>query len=177
MEPLSAEQSVTKDNDEETYGAWRAIDGDMSTRSFTANGSENWLRVDLDGMNCVQQVMWYYNKPETPATTWTCSEDGCTCAGKYCSWSSVEVGTGDQGVGEVSAAGGYAECKRGNAVLFKFTSSWDVVISEIKITGLINSNTGKIHRHDRQIKFHSFTLCVCFDLIHTRIYKVCCKCN
>ena len=142
LKPSSAEQSVTRDNNEDTYGAWRAIDGDQNTRSYTAQGSNNWFRVDLGGMNCVQEVMWYYNNAETPTTTWTCSGDGCTCAGSYCSWSSVEVGTGEKGVGEVSAAGGDAECKRGNAVLFKFTGSWYVSFSEIKVTGLINA--GKI---------------------------------
>ena len=149
VKPLGIEQSSTKNDDEDENGAWRAIDGNQNTRSYTDQGSNKWLRVDLDGMNCVQQVMWYYNNAETPTTTWTCSEDGCTCAGSYCSWSSVEVGTGEKGVGEVSAAGGDAECKRGNAVLFKFTGSWYVSFSEIKVTGLINA--GKIHRRDRQI--------------------------
>ena len=48
----------------------------------------------------------------------------------------MEVGTGEKGVGEVSAAGGDAECKRGNAVLFKFTGSWYVSFSEIEITAV-----------------------------------------
>ena len=94
----------------------------------------------------MQKVMWYYMDAGSPKTTWTCGGDGCTCAGSYCSWSSVEVGLGKKGAGEVSAAGGDAsdsDCKRGNAVLFKFTGSWMTSFSEIKITGLMK---GKIYR-------------------------------
>ena len=140
LKAASASQSVTRDGNEALYGAGRAIDGDQNTRSYTERGtSDRWLKVNLDGMNCVQQVMWYYNNADEPKTTWTCSGDGCTCAGSYCSWSTLEVGVGTEGTGQVSAAGDDASdaaCKRGDAVVFTFTGSWYVSFSEIKITGL-----------------------------------------
>ena len=141
LQPISAEQSTTKNGDKIAYGAWRAIDRNIYTTSYTEIGSTNWFKVNLDGMNCVQKVMWYYSDINYYDTIWSCSGDGCTCAGLYCSWSSLEVGVGIEGVGEVSAATGDtsdSNCKRGDAVLFRFYStSWGVPFTEIRITGLL----------------------------------------
>ena len=57
--PVRAEQSATNDNDEYRYGAPRAIDLDLDTRSYTNDYGTPWLKVILDRVYCVEQVVRY----------------------------------------------------------------------------------------------------------------------
>ena len=134
LTPSGAEQSATRDGNEGTYGADRAIDGDIDTGTMTAGGIGQWFKVMLDGMPCVREVKWYYQS-KTPETSWTCTGDSCVCSGSYCSWASMAVAT----IGDYATPFD-SDCEYGNSVKFTFNATWFVSFSEIKITG----NTGEI---------------------------------
>ena len=127
IRPLRIEQSTTRDENESAYGAHRAIDGDLDTRSSTDGGG--WVRVTLNGTQCIDEVMWYYQSP-IPKTNWTCSGSSCACSGEYCSWASMNISTeGD------TANRTWFGCKYGNTITFSFTGGFMVSFSEIKISG------------------------------------------
>ena len=129
--PLRIEQSTTRNSDEALYGADRAIDGDLETRSSTDGGG--WVRVKLNGVQCVDKVRWYYISP-IPQTNWTCSESSCACSGGYCTWASMEISTeGDSADGTDTGS----DCKYGDTITFSFTGTFPVSFSEIKITGIV----------------------------------------
>ena len=79
--PVSAEQSATVDNDEANYRAGNAIDLDLNTRSRTAAGSDGtvWLKVNLDKVHCVKQVIWYRNDGTPYNWFWIPSYLRCKC--------------------------------------------------------------------------------------------------
>ena len=84
--PVRAEQSASMDNDDENYGAGRAIDLDLHTHSTSAAGSDGalWLKVVLDQVHCVQKVLWYYGNTQL-GLTWTCNINNCaSCVGDEC---------------------------------------------------------------------------------------------
>ena len=125
--PLRIEQSTTRNSDEAVYGADRAIDGDLETRSSTDGGG--WVKVTLNGVQCVDEVMWFYIDP-IPKTTWTCSESSCACSGNYCSWASMDISTeGDAADGTETDS----DCKYGDTITFSFAGTFPVSFSEIKI--------------------------------------------
>ena len=113
--PISAEQSTTKDNDEEKYGAENAIDLDLETRSFTeADGDGNaWLIITLDKIYCVEKVI-RYKEDGNPSLSWTCAaENGCSnCVGSSCSAFTLTVST----EGAVSDLPSESDCKYGDMV-------------------------------------------------------------
>ena len=86
--PVRAEQSSTKDDNEEVHGAANAIDLDMSTRSYTKSSNPVWLKLIFDQVQCVKEVMWYEGNLPLSLTakwTWTCSQDNCfKCEGHNC---------------------------------------------------------------------------------------------
>ena len=137
--PSGAEQSATRDGNKGTYGADRAIDGDISTGSSTMSGGGQWFKVMLGGLSCVKEVKWYYLSSGAPKTTWKCAGDSCTCSGSYCSWSSMDVITD----GEYETPFD-SDCKYGDSVQFTFSASWYVAFSEIEIVGM----TGKVIKYD-----------------------------
>ena len=131
IRPLRIEQSTTRDENESAYGAHRAIDGDLDTRSSTDGGG--WVRVTLNGTQCIDEVMWYYQSP-IPKTNWTCSGSSCACSGTYCSWASMNIST----VGDTAERSELSsDCKYGDTITFSFTGTFPVSFSEIKITGIV----------------------------------------
>jgi hypothetical protein len=82
--PVRAEQSATFE-EKEKYAAKYAIDLDIDTKSYATRGSDGtaWLKLTLDQVYCVEQVVWYYYHGG-PLQTRTCSTTGCTCQGDYC---------------------------------------------------------------------------------------------
>ena len=77
--PVNAEQSATSNNDEATYGAGLAIDMDLGTTNganFASGTPSPWLKLTLNKVHCVQDVIIYY-LDGNPLITWTCSDSEC----------------------------------------------------------------------------------------------------
>ena len=133
--PVSAEHSATHNNDEAIYGAGRAIDLDLVTRSFTGAGSDGaiWLKLTLDKVYCVQQVIWYEYRDGTSHLTWTCTNTDCNnCVGNYCIRYTLTVST-KEAVSDLSPV---SDCKYGDTVKLKRVDSGSLPF--IKINKLHN---------------------------------------
>ena len=112
--PVSAEHSATKSNDEVQFAAGNAIDLVYDTRSWTVAGAKGtvWLKITLDKVYCLQEVIWFENS-ETPFLTWTCTENHCSnCAGASCSDFALTVST----EGSVSDLSPISDCRYGDTV-------------------------------------------------------------
>ena len=132
IKPVSAEQSRTRNDSEEVYGAANAIDLEHRTRSYAIPGSDGiaWLKVNLGRLNCIQQVITHFPSG-SPKQTWTCRSSNCsTCKGMACSrfllTTSVER-TSSDGLPLI------ADCKYGDTV--KLERSYNVFVYEIAIIG------------------------------------------
>ena len=85
--PVDAEHSATFE-DNEDYAAAHAIDLDLSTSSYTRANSdgESWLKVNLDEVHCIHQVIRYDGGK--PHNIWTCTSTDCSSCepedGYYC---------------------------------------------------------------------------------------------
>jgi len=95
--PVRAEQSGTWENDEDKYGAHRAIDLNFNTATYTNSvdtGGARWFRVILNRVYCVKKIEYYRYKPPSPLT-WSCTSTGCsTCQGSsYCKFYTQTVTT------------------------------------------------------------------------------------
>ena len=127
--PVSAEQSATvKDN-----GAGRAIDLDLDTRSKTVAGSDGttWLKVILDKVYCVEQVI-RYTTDGTPVILWTCTDTDCSnCVGGACSYYTLTVST----EGAVSDLSPVSDCKYGDTVKLERVSGAGFNVNEMGIVG------------------------------------------
>ena len=93
--PVFAEHSRANFDNVLKYGAARSIDLDFETGASPVPGSDGttWIKVTLDQLYCVDQVMRYYSDGN-PCLTWTCSQTDCTdCEGKgrYCNRYSLTV--------------------------------------------------------------------------------------
>ena len=77
--PVRAEQSATYSNNEAKYGAGRAIDLNLDTYNRAVAGSDGtfWLKLTLDKVHCVQQVIWYLSDG-IPLQTRTCTDTDCS---------------------------------------------------------------------------------------------------
>ena len=137
--PVSAEQSATKDNDEANNGAGRAIDLNLDTYNQAGAGSDgtSWLKVTLDSVYCVEQVIWYYSAGTT-FLTWTCTDTDCSrcvcgsnCVGNYCEKYTMTVST----EGAVSDLSPVSDCKYGDTVKFEKNTVGDFGVTEIAIVG------------------------------------------
>ena len=129
--PVSAEHSATRNNDETSYGAGRAIDLDLDSYSYTLRGSDgtSWLKLTLDKVHCVQQVI-FYRTDGTPLLTWTCTDTDCSnCVDSSCSYFTLTVST----EGAVSDLSPVSDCKYGDTVKLASTGSFSV--TEIAIVG------------------------------------------
>ena len=119
--PVSAEQSETKDNDEGNYGAGKAIDMLLETRSFSVAGSDgkNWLKLTLGKVYCLDKVSWYRNDG-TSYLTWTCTKDDCgTCdVGMGCGHIILTVST----EGTVPDLPSFSDCRYGDTLEIKRTA-------------------------------------------------------
>ena len=131
--PVTAEHSATKNNDEASYAAVRAIDLDLRTRSRTVPGSDGtiWLKLTLDKVYCVQQVMRYIDDG-TPLLTWTCTDTDCSkCVGAMCSDFTLTVST----EGAVSDLSPVSDCKYGDTVKLEKVDGDGLRVYEIAIVG------------------------------------------
>ena len=132
---MSAEQSATKDNNEELNGAGNAIDMNNKTKSSAVAGSDGnaWIKISLGSIHCVQQVL-RYGDSDAPWQTWTCSDDGCDCVGKYCSSFTLTVSNANEGTApDLPPA---FDCQYGDSVKYEKTSaSGGVVLAEMVIIG------------------------------------------
>ena len=89
----------------------------LSTRATAVADSNGkiWLKITLDEVYCVQQVIWY-QKDEYPFNTWTCTKDDCSnCEGKECSPLTLTVST----EGAVSDLPSFSDCRYGDTVEIK----------------------------------------------------------
>ena len=131
--PVSVEDSATKNNNEAKHGVGNAIDLDLDTDSKTVRGSDGtmWLKLTLDKVYCVQQVIWYSNNG-TPLRTWTCTDTDCSnCEGNSCRYYTLTVST----EGAVSDLSPVSDCKYGDTVKLKKKSGYSFLVIEIAIVG------------------------------------------
>ncbi|KAL5264504.1 hypothetical protein ACHWQZ_G005557 [Mnemiopsis leidyi] len=133
--PASAEHSATDSNDDASYGAGLAIDLDLATFSYTVPGSDGtiWLKVTLDRVRCVRQVLWHNAGAVTPALTWTCSETGCSnCVGSICSNFKLSVSS----EGAVSDLPPVSDCIYGDTVnIQRVDDYYRFGVAELAIVG------------------------------------------
>ena len=132
--PVSVEQSATKDNDEAKYGAGNAIDLDLDTRTWTVPGTDGttWLKLTLDKVYCVQQVIWYFSDG---TRTWTCTDTDCSNCVDYsdhCNYYTLTVSTKE----DVSDLSPVSDCKYGDTVkLERVVGSSGLTVYEIATVG------------------------------------------
>jgi len=88
--PLGAEQSNIHGDMEASFGPQQAIDRNLKSASMTSYSTTNWIKVKLDGVHVVKQILWF-DEHGNSEETWTCARSGCTCLGKYCSHYTVTV--------------------------------------------------------------------------------------
>ena len=132
LTPVRAEHSLTY-HDNENYAAARSIDLDFGTHSWTLGSDSNaWLKLTLDQVYCVEQIVRYGDDGSTFAT-WTCSQTDCTaCEGDRCGDYSLTVSS----VGAVLPDNlpPVTDCKYGDTVKLEETSGGSSMVFEIAIT-------------------------------------------
>ena len=133
--PVRAEQSSTRDEDEENYGAERAIDMNYLTQPSIVADTDGraWIKITLDKTSCVKHVMWY-SSGGSVASNWTCTQvDDCgNCEGSFCDLFNVTTSI----EGAESDLSSVLNCKYGDTVkLERITSGSGFGPSEIAIIG------------------------------------------
>ena len=132
--PASAEQSATKNDKEDSYGAENVIDLDPATQSWTDFGSDGttWLKIVLHKVHCIHQVFTLSSSDSTPIKTWTCTNIDCSnCVGSWCSYYTLTVST----EGAVSDLSPVSDCKYGDTAIMQRIEPNDFKVSEIAIVG------------------------------------------
>jgi len=115
--PTRAEQSSTLYNNEEKYGAHRAIDLDLNTHSDTARSDSRWFKLTLDRVFCVDKVKYLLSNSKYD-TTWTCTNTGCSsCEGWFCRCYTVTVTTSEGASSEDVIPA--SDCKYGDSVILQ----------------------------------------------------------
>ena len=152
--PTRAEQSSTLNNNENYYGAHRAIDLDLHTHCHTVDSdSAAWLKLTLDRVFCVDKVKWLFDN--TTYATWTCTNTDCSsCEGHdyYCRHFTVTVTT-SEGVSseDVIPASG---CKYGDSVILQNTDVISVVWAhEIAVIGKQGELTYRYVRYVNCVRY------------------------
>jgi hypothetical protein len=140
--PTRAEQSSTYDNNEDGWGAHRAIDLNTGTRSHTNyhQAGAAWFKLTFDQEVCVEKVKLLYR--DNSYAIWTCSKTVCSsCEGrygdyKYCGHFTVTVtsseGASSEGLIPASS------CKFGNSVKVQNTDGYNrntLWMDEIAVIG------------------------------------------
>ena len=106
-------------------------------KALADSNGKVWLKMTLDEVYCLQQVIWY-QKDEYPFNTWTCTKDGCsTCEGRECSSYTMTVST----EGAVSHLPSISDCRYGDTVETKRSddstnSFWVYEMAVIKKEGM-----------------------------------------
>ena len=141
--PASVEQSATYNRDDTKYGAGRAIDMDLVTRSIANAGSDGkvWIKVYLNQVHCIKNVKRYGR-----VHTWTCTKEDCSnCVGKYCDNLHLTVST--EGA-TPSNLPDYTDCRYGNTVRLGMTNKdyhWLTVYETAIIGKLGNIETRRLY--------------------------------
>ena len=130
--PIRAEHSNPYKGKEKNAAKF-AIDLDLETTSITSKDSSglSWLRITLDKVYCVKQVLWI-RKDGNPYLTWSCSSTDCTsCKGSHwCSDYSVRVES--EGAAPSRPVPG---CKYGDSVTLQRDSGHEFYGWEIAVIG------------------------------------------
>ena len=115
--PVKTEQSSTRDEDEENYGAERAIDVNYLTQPGIVADTDGraWIKITLDKTSCVKHVMWY-SSVGSVASNWTCTQvDDCgNCEGSTSICSYFNVTTSIEGA--ESDLSSVLNCRYGDTV-------------------------------------------------------------
>ena len=137
IKPVSVEHSRTYEDNEKLYAAKNAIDLDLETWSYTRAGSDgsSWLKLTLDQISCIRQIVRYFHNEPQPLNTWTCSYTDCSCDGSYCIRFTLTVST--EGVSPDNLPS-VSDCKHGNRVKIEEVSGSDFRMHEIAIGKRIN---------------------------------------
>ena len=138
--PKRAEQSHTLDDNEWLNGAGKAIDMNLETGSYAftkASGSSSttpmWLKIILDQVHCVHQVIWDNRHGSSYQKVWTCNSEGCgTCIGTYCN-TRFTVAVLTEEAGEGAQQFDVSDCKYGDTVRMDFTKSHSSNVDEMAI--------------------------------------------
>ncbi|KAL5250583.1 hypothetical protein ACHWQZ_G016345 [Mnemiopsis leidyi] len=131
LTPEGAEQSATKEDDEEQYGAGNAIDMDLETWSYTLAASDgtSWLKMTLDKVRCIEKGIWHTNTGQ-PLHTWTCTDSHCNnCEGSKCSDFTLTVSSD----GAASDFPSFTDCKYGDSVKLEGVEGF--AVRELAIIG------------------------------------------
>ena len=127
---MRAEQSKTKNGDEDLYAAAFAVDNDLVSKSWAVPNKDGvaWMRLSFDKVHCVERIVRYWKSGKT-ANEWTCSETGCdTCEGHSQSCNQVDLTFSITGPdSEVSNyLPGSKPCIYGNSIMFETRSAFGV---------------------------------------------------
>ena len=132
--PASARHSRTKYDNEVKYGADKAIDLDLSTRSYTypaSDGTGSWLEITLPVLYCVERVVRYY-RDGNPDLTFTCTETDCSrCEGYWCSFYTLTVST----VISTDSISQPTDCRLGDTIRLERTDGYSFVVYELAVIG------------------------------------------
>jgi hypothetical protein len=90
--PVDADQSGTREKNEELYGAERAIDLNLESHSYTVlNKHGAWLKIVLGHIYCVEQIRTL-SPNNTGNHNWEASKThNFSCVGPYCNFISTTV--------------------------------------------------------------------------------------
>ena len=133
--PVYAENSATKNDDEENFAAKQAIDLDFGTMSGTIACSDGrmWLKVKLGKLICIEQVIWY-RSDGSPRQIHTCSSTDCTdCTHSSCDSFSLTVSI--EGTSTDDLPPTIPDCKYGDTVKLEKISGTTIFVNEIAVTG------------------------------------------
>ena len=130
--PVSAEQSATINGNEFRFGAGKVIDLDPATASWTAPGSDRtaWLKINLDKVHCVHNVITFYKG--TPQKNWTCTDMECNCVGSYCSRYTLTISTRETLSPYLTPV---THCKYGDTIQMQRIEAKEFKVYEIAIVG------------------------------------------
>ena len=142
--PIKAEHSHSDSDKAEKHGAKLAIDMNLDTFSTVKRRDtedEIWLKVTLDQIRCVKEVLRYKkgDRSDGPYQRWTCSQNDCnSCHGKHCDYFTLTVSTEEAGA--ASDLPSFSDCKHGNIVKLERIGGEKmnvVEIAVIEIQGMI----------------------------------------
>ena len=128
------------------YGADKAIDMDLSTRSHAepVGGVNAWFRASLDKEHCIKQVVHYWSSRGSK-NTHTCSKGTCTCEGGACTNLPLRV------YHQTTVSGDYLPfgCKLGDTVEITGNGGVNLYIHEIVITTPIGSLLNSLSNYSK----------------------------
>ena len=142
--PVGAEQSGDAWAKHEQHGASNAIDLDQETNAIpvlrAGGGSNPWLKVFLNQVHCIQQVLFYTGRSQG---TWTCSGRKCECSeGTYtfCLLYGATVSIATEQA-KASSELFRPECINGDIITIDVRSSaWVLPVHEIAVIGIRKGN-------------------------------------